>query len=70
MRLIILARNHIHSEISDVDYAAKNTGIGDVLANKVSLLRVRVSPLVLVVLFFCAQSLFTPFWNAWLRAES
>jgi hypothetical protein len=35
MRLFILIRNDIHPEVSDIDYNAKNTGIGDILANKV-----------------------------------
>lgn len=35
MRLFVLVRNNVHSEVSNIDYNAKNTGIGDLLANKV-----------------------------------
>lgn len=35
MRLFVLVRNNVHPEVSNIDYNAKNTGIGDLLANKV-----------------------------------
>ena len=57
MRLIILVRDELESEVENVYVAGENTGIGGVMANKVCMM------------FFFVMRLFVGDRDLWLRVS-